>query len=361
MRITFVLPAVNMSGGIKVLGIYATALAARGHAVVLVSPPPWRMPISGKFKSLLSGNGWPKDVLAYASHLDQSGLDHRILDRSRPVNDRDVPDADVVIATWWETAEWVRKLSPAKGAKAYFVQDYGAHAGQPLERVAKTWRPGLHMFTISEWMRELVVKNSDVKDIAVVPNSVDFRQFCAPVRDKQSRPTVGLLHDLRPQKGTPSILAALKLVLKSVPDLKVVAFGPQAPVEPLPEGSEFFHRARDEDLPKIYAKCDVWVFASVLEGFGLPILEAMACRTPVVATPAGAAPMLLAAGGGRLVRHDDIPGMALAIQEVLSLSREEWRELSRVAFDSISGYTWEDACDKFEIQLQAAITVAQSS
>ena len=58
------------------------------------------------------------------SHFDYVGVPVHVLDRYRPVMDCDVPDGDVVIATWWETAEWVVELSSRKGAKAYFIQHY---------------------------------------------------------------------------------------------------------------------------------------------------------------------------------------------------------------------------------------------
>src|SRR5665811_1910895 len=124
MRITFVLPTVDMSGGIRVVAIYAKVLTARGHEVILVSPPPQEVRFRNKVKSFLKRNGWPNTVRAFPSHLDGSGLDHRILDRWRPVTDDDVPDADVVIATWWETSEWVSALAPDKGAKVYFIQHH---------------------------------------------------------------------------------------------------------------------------------------------------------------------------------------------------------------------------------------------
>jgi glycosyltransferase involved in cell wall biosynthesis len=211
------------------------------------------------------------------------------------------------------------------------------------------------MFTISAWLRGLMLEHTGIDDISFIPNSVDFSRFNSPERGKQIRPTVGFLHDLRSQKGTNSILLALQRVQTEIPDLRVISFGPHLPKESLPNGSEFFHFADDSDLPSIYSKCDVWLFASTLEGFGLPIVEAMACRTPVIATPAGAAPELLKSGGGRLIPHGDPMAMADAIVDILRLDNNDWRLLSRKAYDSVQGFTWDDATDMFEQQLQLAL------
>ena len=71
-------------------------------------------------KSLLRGRGWISPPENQPSFFDNLPVEHKIIDRYRPVEDKDVPDADVVVATWWETPKWVAKLSPSKGAKAYF-------------------------------------------------------------------------------------------------------------------------------------------------------------------------------------------------------------------------------------------------
>ena len=138
MRITFILPTVNLSGGIRVVAIHAGMLAARGHQVVLVSPPAMEPSIREKVRSLLKGNGWPTVEPNPRSHLDGTGLDHRVLDRWRPVTNDDVPHADVIVATWWETAEWVAALSPDKGAKTYFVQGHEVFSHLPVARCHAT-------------------------------------------------------------------------------------------------------------------------------------------------------------------------------------------------------------------------------
>jgi glycosyltransferase involved in cell wall biosynthesis len=91
----------------------------------------------------------------------------------------------------------------------------------------------------------------------------------------------------------------------------------------------------------------------------LPILEAMACRTPVIGTPAGAAPDLLSQGGGIMVPMEDPHAMAQAIVDVCRMKEEEWKALSDRALETVTGYTWEDATDRFEAALRQVVTAEQ--
>src|SRR5271170_1738303 len=108
MRITFILPYAGLSGGIRVAAIYAERLHRRGHEVMAVSTPLRRFTLAQRMRSLAAGRGWPK-VLEEPSYFTNLPVQHRILNKYRPVTDKDVQDADVVIATWWETAEWVQR------------------------------------------------------------------------------------------------------------------------------------------------------------------------------------------------------------------------------------------------------------
>jgi glycosyltransferase involved in cell wall biosynthesis len=98
----------------------------------------------------------------------------------------------------------------------------------------------------------------------------------------------------------------------------------------------------------------VWLWSSRSEGFGLPILEAMACRTPVIATPAGAAPELLSGGGGFLVKPEDPEDMARAIERVSRMKDPQWLPLSEAAYRTATKFTWDQATDLFEAALITA-------
>ena len=360
MRVTFFLAHANLSGGVRVVATYARELARRGHDVTVVSTPRRPIPLKGRVGSLVRGRGWPSRGVGEASHLDGLSVRQLVVDPWRGLDPGSIPDADAIVATWWETASWVRDLPASKGAKLYFMQDYGA-PGQPLERVVETWSYGLRMFTISRYLDRLVQERVP-QEVEVIPNAVDLDVFRAPARGKQARPTVGFLYSHNPAKGTAACIEAIELARRDVPELRVVAFGPREPSDDLalPAGAEYRCRVAEAELREIYASCDAWLFATRREGFGLPILEAMACRTPVIGTPAGAAPELLGRGGGILVEPGDPAAMARAIVRVADMGEDEWRAMSDAGHRTATGWTWADAAVRLERLLERAVGAADS-
>ncbi|HEX4792746.1 MAG TPA: glycosyltransferase family 4 protein [Humisphaera sp.] len=357
MRITFVLAHADLSGGVRIVADYAKRLAAKGHEIVVVSRPPRRASLGEKVRSALKRRPLPTACRTGPSHLDNSGIDHRIIDGHRAVTANDVPDADAVIATWWETAEWVFKYPRRKGAKIYFIQHYEAHEGLPADRVDATWRLPMHKIVIANWLAELSKDRFGDTAYSLVPDAVDMTRFFAPPRGKQAAPTIGMMYSHVPFKGCDISLKAFDLAAQKIRGLKLIAFGSRHPTRelPLPPGSEFIHQPPQDLIKDIYSRADAWLVASRSEGFGLPILEAMACRTPVIATPAGAAPELLASGGGLIVPHESPSAMAAAIEQICGLDDPDWRAMSEEAVATAASYNWERSTKLFEEALAEAI------
>jgi glycosyltransferase involved in cell wall biosynthesis len=354
MRITFVIPTPNLGGGTRVVTIHAQALVRMGHTVQIVSIPPQTTPLLERL------NFWTpasRRMPPSPSHLDGSGLDHYVLDRRRPVTDADVPDSDIVIATWWETAEWVNSLSPSKGAKVYFIQHHEIFPYLPVERCQATYRMPFHKIVVARWLQD--VMNAQYGDgfVDLVPNSVDKTQFFAPHRTKQLVPTVGLLYSATPSKGLDLALAALRLTSESFPNLRIIAFGSERPNNrlSLPQSSEFYFCPPQAQIRDVYAQCDGWITASRSEGFNLPAMEAMACRTPVVSTRTGWPEEAVKTRlNGVLVEVNDLTGLAKGVQWVLSLSNEDWMHLSQNAYATVSTSSWQTSSEMFERALRRA-------
>jgi glycosyltransferase involved in cell wall biosynthesis len=91
-----------------------------------------------------------------------------------------------------------------------------------------------------------------------------------------------------------------------------------------------------KDIPQILATSDMMVNASSIEGLPMTILEAMAARVPIIATPVGAVPQVISNGrNGILVAVGDDAGLARAIVDLLG-SEDRRRVLAEEAFRTVN-------------------------
>ena len=166
--------------------------------------------------------------------------------------------------------------------------------------------------------------------IEVIPQGVDERFFSAPA-DPPARPTgppvFSILHvgHTRPYKNIAAVLRVLAILGRSIGEsvrlLKVgEAFTPdqQRLVRDLGLTNRITHLGLVDDhrLLEAYRAADVLLFPSLDEGFGLPVLEAMAAGVPVVASNRGALPEVVA-DAGMLLNPEDEGGLAEGVAGVL--------------------------------------------
>ncbi|MCD6361151.1 MAG: glycosyltransferase family 4 protein, partial [Armatimonadetes bacterium] len=94
----------------------------------------------------------------------------------------------------------------------------------------------------------------------------------------------------------------------------------------------------DADLPALYAGADVFVFPTLYEGFGIPVLEAFACDTPVLASDTGALPEV-AGDAALLVPPADEEAIAEGIVRLISDSRLRERMIA-AGRARLERYSW---------------------
>lgn len=95
----------------------------------------------------------------------------------------------------------------------------------------------------------------------------------------------------------------------------------------------------DDDLPVLYNAASVFVFPTLFEGFGLPVVEAMACGTPVITTDVSCLPEV-SGGAALLVDPNDPGGFAAAMTSVLSDATVAQKMTER-GLAHVAGYSWE--------------------
>ncbi len=99
--------------------------------------------------------------------------------------------------------------------------------------------------------------------------------------------------------------------------------------------------AADEDLPALYSAARVFAYPSTYEGFGLPILEAYACGTPVVTSTASCLPEV-AGDAALLVNPTDVDALAAALHRAATDEPLRATLLAR-GFKRVNTFTWDNA------------------
>lgn len=168
------------------------------------------------------------------------------------------------------------------------------------------------IFAVSSYTKQLLINEGiEENKIAVIPNGTDPQRFNLNIdfkelvkkHDLQNKKIILSISRLVKRKNFGAVIEVMPEILKEVPDA-VYIIGGTGPMEEewkkLAEEKEvedkviFVGYIPDEDLPKYYAMCDVFVMPSIemkeegeVEGFGIAFLEANACGKPVIGGKSG--------------------------------------------------------------------------
>jgi glycosyltransferase involved in cell wall biosynthesis len=179
------------------------------------------------------------------------------------------------------------------------------------EVVPRSVRKASHILADSEATKVDLVNIWEIPDkkISVLYSGVD-RSF-RPVTDKghlsSMREKYGLGQDpyilsvstIQPRKNYQMLIRAFKRIASDYPHRLVIAGGKgwlfesileEVRIQNLEDKVLFIGFVDDDDLPALYSDATLFVFPSLYEGFGLPLLEAMACGVPVISSSASCLP-----------------------------------------------------------------------
>lgn len=126
----------------------------------------------------------------------------------------------------------------------------------------------------------------------------------------------------------------------------------------LDEAVAFLGFVPEDDLPALISLAQVFVYPSLYEGFGLPVLEAMACGAPVIAANTSALPEV-AQGAALLVDPSDVAALAGAMRRVLE-DEGLRQELSERGQERAATFTWERAAAQMLTLYQKVLEAAPS-
>lgn len=216
-----------------------------------------------------------------------------------------------------------------------------------------------HILAVSDSTRHDLMRMLNVPDhkITVQPHGVHSRyRVMAADELETARQSLGLpetfiLHvgTYEPRKNILGLLKAYKALLAELPDAPpVVLVGrpgwlfeeTRAKIDALRINERIIWRSdiQDDQLPAVYNLATVLAATSFYEGFGLPILEAMACGTVPIASNCSSFPEVMGEVGLQF-DPDDVAAIATALKKVLTDST--WRtEMETQAVERAKQFTW---------------------
>jgi glycosyltransferase involved in cell wall biosynthesis len=200
-------------------------------------------------------------------------------------------------------------------------------------------------YTADEGIRALGL---DPRRVEVIPHGVgeEFRPPAGPRASEE--PYLLLVGEYSKRKGYGEAFAAAGALAEAGYPHRLHVVGRVAPwVRPRVEAvvSRAAHRERIDvlgyvdDLVAEYQRASILLMTSRYEGFGLPILEAMACGTPVVAFDNSSIPEVVG-DAGVLVPDGDVEALVRATRSVLD-DESRWHELSERGLERARGFGWD--------------------
>jgi glycosyltransferase involved in cell wall biosynthesis len=242
----------------------------------------------------------------------------------------------------------------------------GAFSQRSVWLIRRSAERARFVLTVSEFSRRALLEHYQLPEerVVVTADAVDPERFrpmdTGPELDSvKSRyaldaPFVLSVGRLEPRKNLERLIRAfgrlrqrldegLQLVLVGKEDFRFESIHREAD-SLRPPAVRLLGPVPDGDLPGIYNLASVLAYPSLAEGFGMPLLEAMACGTPVVSARRGALPEV---GGDAPVWVDpeDEESIASGIERVLTDSEERAR-MRREGLERAKRFRWEDTAQR---------------
>ena len=227
-----------------------------------------------------------------------------------------------------------------------------------------------HIFTLSEYSKRTLIEGLGLpEDKVTVTYCGVGSHFYPEDRDKAAevmqrecgvtRPYILFVGNLKPHKNISALLRAYaKLTRQSSQDCELVIVGEGAKGAPMLKAlasqlgiqkrTKFISSVTDDVLRCAYSAAQVTVLPSFEEGFGLPVIESMACGTPVACSNTAALPEV----GGSAATYfdpedpDSIPAAILSLME----SADRWKKQQQLGFENISRFSW-STCAEIHLEV----------
>lgn len=277
MDIIFVLPGIpgSATGGSKVVFEYCNWLVEKGHNVEIDYYH------SRKYVDWFKNRLWEISLSYKSKYVEPKWFDlDKKIKRKVVYKDSDVEgEGKIVIATAIETIDIVKQCDSLK--KAYIIQGFENWNHSDAE-VCATYSLKMTNIVVAKWLKDIVDQHS-ITPSHLVSNCINTDVFCDKGECRRKHSIVFHYRSAE-YKGAQYAFEVIKRLKRKYADLAVDVISIEDKPDYLPEYCKFHHNITSEEVAEINNRTEVFMCTTVVEGFGLPGLEAMACGCAVAST-----------------------------------------------------------------------------
>ena len=346
MNICFVLPkfARQPIGGYKMIFEYSNRLVDGGHKAVLMFLN------DDALKQFYFPNFFKKIAANYLTIKEPRWFDLnpeivKISNLDKNIK-KYLKNIDICFATGIETVAPLKEFFP-QSRHCYFIQGYETWRDSEAY-IHKTYALGMTNIVVASWLKDLVDQYA-VKPSILIKNPIDLSVYrMTKLLRNRKQHTVALLYHESENKGLKYSLAALDILKVKYSDLEVQMFG--TPVKPkgIPEWISYTRGASQKKTVEIYNSVEVFLCASIEEGFGLTGLEAMACGAALVSTSyKGVFEYAIDNKNALLSPIRDVSALVRNVSELFE-NKEKRVELVDNGLRTVQKFSWDSALNRLE-------------
>lgn len=322
MKIVFPVLSLEMGGGARFMYHLSNALVDKGHDVEIVMPE----------KGL---QVWPlRTKLKRVPELTPSSI---------PSADFILPNFYTTVSPAWESQKG-RVVRLSLGYEPLWVPD--------PKTAKQSYLIGAPILTISQWHRQLLLQETGLES-TVISCGVDLPIFHPSPKRSDQTGRLNIFYIMRDPasgytwKGGPDFFKAITRLKQKI-DFELTVAIPEKAYFNSPVSCRTITAATDQELAKLYAEADLFVYTSYFEAFGLPPLEAMACGTAVVTTDCGGNRDYARNGENcLLIPPSDLDQLSQAIHRLLTRAVERQRIASNSHLFA-QAWSWQRTADQVE-------------
>ena len=334
MKLVFILPASGRTGGIRSTVVASNLLLERGHRVrILYRKAP--KTLRDLYRSVVI-------PLLYRGNHDWLHTFKGRIHSFKDISGCSFEDGEVIVGAGIQASRLIMDLESIPNPKLLYLHGENVTKPKETEKVLKSPLPKI---VVSSLLKPMVESHGG-KVLGIVANGVDRHEYYNSVNDSE-KDGIGMIYASHLSKDPGTTLAVLERLSKQKPQLPIRVFSPHRRPKAIKRKS-FWRLPSIEKVREIYSRSKVWILASRSEGFGIPILEAMACGCAIVATDCGGPRDIIRDGKNGFIV--EIGNVQKIVDRVLMLINDDnLRErICMEAKKTVEEFSWDRAADKLE-------------